>query len=95
MPPLTKRIFIWHVIKTFLFYKLFKIVKNNSGFKKYAVLLALIGGTIVYKVLHRIFDKFLCWLLNLKTLRPFDEFFLYDNKNSPSNTTVVLNTEKF
>jgi hypothetical protein len=34
-------------------------------------------------------------LLNLKSLRPLDEFFLYDSRNSPSNTTVVLTTEKF
>ena len=70
-------------------------MKTNLGFKRLAVLFAFLAGTVVYKVISKILDKFLCYLFNMKTLGPFDEFWLYDDKKSLSNIGLLMGSDKF
>jgi hypothetical protein len=65
------------------------------GFKKFAVILAFLGGSIIVKFCSMIVDKFLCYLFNMKSLGPLDELFVHDDENCLSNVGVLFSTEKF
>ena len=99
MPPISNRVIGWHTIKTYLFVRLCqhlrKQIHKQTSVKKLAVLLALFGGTFIYKIITAIIDKFFCWLLNMKELSTMDEFFLYDDDKSLSNTCIVAKLTTF
>jgi len=98
MPPLTKRSLFWHLVRVIVYTKFVQFLKKNlvknKSFKKYGVLLALFVGTAIYKCFSKLIDLILCKMLNMKTLKPFDEFFLYDDPNSLSNVCMVLNFQE-
>lgn len=64
-------------------------------FRRFATLVIFLVGTIVYQVLVKLFDKLMCGLFNMRILKPFDEFFLYDDPSSLSHVTVIMETDKF
>ena len=59
------------------------------------MLIALVGGTVIHKLIAGIIDKFLCWVLGMRNMSTMDEFFLYDDENSLSNTCIVGNFTPF
>ena len=63
MPPITKRVILWHAIRCLIFIKLYKKFKVKT---KYNVLFALLGSGIFYSVFQGLIDKFICWLFNMK-----------------------------
>ena len=67
----------------------------SHGVKKYVLVIALFIGTVVYHAISKMVDFILCKVKNMKTLRPFDEFFLYDSPGSLSNVIINLNFSKF
>lgn len=99
MPPISNRVLAWHTVKTLLFLKLCQALKRNISknqtFRQISVILALIGGSIFYKLVAAIVDKFFCWLLNMKRLSTMDETFLNDDDKSLSNISIVAMTEPF
>ena len=96
MPPISNRIIMWHSIKTYLFYKLYLLIRKNlktgSTITRF---MSLIGASIIYKMFARIIDMFFCWLFTMKELSTMDEFFLYDDEKSLSNTCIVGNFTPF
>ena len=57
--------------------------------------ISFVAASIIYRAILKLFDRFLCWLYNMRTLNSFDEFFLYDDESSPSNCLVCLSFKKF
>lgn len=57
--------------------------------------LALLAAGVAYRILKRFIDVLVCRLFDLRTLNAQDEFFMYDDKDSLSNTTVVMFMDKF
>ena len=74
MAPLTPRILIWHTIKTYLFYRFYKISKAHLKSQKLVLLslASLLSGTVIYKLIDEIADRILCWLLNMETMSVLD-----------------------
>ena len=70
---------------------MFKSIKS----KKLLVIIAFLGASVVYRVILKLIDQFLCWLFRMRVLNPFDEYFLYDDDLSPSNCLVCLSFQKF
>ena len=97
MPPISNRVIFWHAVRCFLYAKLLKTLKSRIKDKSSsrAVLLVFLGGSVLYKLLTKIVDKFLCWYLNMTDLGVIDEFFLYDDAKNLSNTSLVMHLTKF
>lgn len=90
MAPMTTRTVIWHSVKTWIFYKLCKLAKGNFHQKqKFVAILALLAGSVVYRVIDAIVDKILCWLLNMTTMNSMDEFFMNYRAEKPPNVVGV------
>lgn len=95
---MTKVQYFWNSARVLLFFKIFRLLAGKLRklkVQRLTTVLALVAAGIVYKVLHRLYDAIVCRLFNLRTLNGQDEFFMYDDKNSLSNTSVLLLTDKF
>lgn len=91
MPPITNRVIFWHTVRCFLWAKLLHFLKSRIKAKSSrAVLIAFLGGSLLYKILIKAFEKILCWFLGMKNLGVIDEFFLYDDNTNLSNTSLSM-----
>lgn len=98
MPPMTKSQYFWNSARILLFFKIFKLVVGklkSFGVRKLTTILALVVAGISYRILHRLYDALLCRLFNLQTLNSLDGFFMHDDKDSLSNTGLLMFTDKF
>jgi len=102
MPPISNRVIAWHTVKTYIFLKLCTQIRRKlltlpdlKKLHKLAPIVALIWGSFVYKFFAALIDKFFCWCMDMKELNTMDEFFLYDDNKSLSNTCIVANMEPF
>ena len=99
MPRLSKLTLFWHAVRIFIYAMIVKktkgVLKLDKRFEKHLVLAALLFGTVIHQVISKLWDKFVCYLWNMKTLGPFDEFFLYDDPSSLANVMCVNFFSKF
>ena len=56
--------------------------------------MALFFGIFIYQILSSIIDRILKLIYPIHSLQSLDEFWLYDNKDSLSNTSVLITLEK-
>ena len=62
---------------------------------KLLALLVLLGGTVIYHIINKLVDWFLCKIWRLHTLTSFDELFLVTNDDSVSNVAFYTKYERF
>ena len=99
MPPITNKIIFWHTVKIYLWTKAIefvksKILKKITCWKKQAIV-ALLGGSFIYKFLTYLVDYILCKLMDMRRLNVFDEFFMYDDDRNLAHPTMSLSFTKF
>ena len=110
MPPLTVSTTLWQTLRMFIFGKLSMKIKeliikkkdvlklllgfNLTKMNKVLNIIALILGAIAYGIISKIIDKILMTFLPLKKMNSLDEFWLYDDKDSLSNTSALFTLEK-
>ena len=65
MPPLTKRSIFWHTVRIYLWTKAVQFIKMKMKKSKWATLLALLGGSVLYKFAVRLVDFIFCKVYDL------------------------------
>ena len=98
MPSLSNTTIGWHTVRIIVLgricrsiYKhLLKRMNNKVSFPKLLVVAALLLGFTVYRLLQNILNYILCSIMPLKTMMPFDEFFLYDTPEAPTNASFLM-----
>ena len=93
MAPLSYRAVVWHTVKTFIFYKLFKHFKLKL--KSSRAIAALLLSSVVYKLIDKLVDKFLCYIFNMEPMNVMDEFFMYCKEGKPPNAGGMMKTNRF
>ncbi len=72
-----------------------QILKIDLGnWKKLATVLALFLGIIIYQLMSKIWDNILKAIYPIHTLGSLDEYWLYDDKDSLSNASILITTNQ-
>ena len=97
MANLGTRAKLWHIVKTFVFYRLFKYFRSKLINKKiFALTLAsLLASGFVYKLIDYVLDKILCYVFNMEPMNVMDEFFMGTKDGKPPNANGVMITNRF
>jgi len=102
MPSLSKTTIGWHTARIILIGRLCRIFykqlllrfKDKVSIPKILIVAALLLGFTAYKILQGLLNFILCRLMPLKTLLPFDEFFIYDSPDAPSNAAMLTSMKR-
>lgn len=98
MPELSKTTIAWHTVRIIIIGRLCRTIhkillqraKKWLSFPKMLVVLALLLGFVAYRLIQSIINVVLCTVMPLKTMLPFDEFFLYDTKEAASTVGILI-----